>query len=433
MARKGEIVGAVDFGSREVRVVIARQGNEGPIQVIGHGEAPSRGCVSQGVIQDLGAAQLALKKALTTAEREAGFKVQKLFVGITGKGVKTTIRDGKVKLEKHVVEHRHLQEALQMAESGIVAPGTNPVHSITSQEWYIDDMRVSEPLGIRGTVLKVRVHIALIPTVIEDNIVSCIDTLGRELEDLMFLPLATGLGCLTLEDMDLGVAVMDIGHNTTSVVVYRDRRVLDTRTFDWGGFLLTGDVAGLLHVSYEEALDLILEYGVPQHRIDAYLADEEDAGKSQGAAGETEERAKHIKLKSTVRDAPSIVNRDELETIVFDRSEELMTTVRQHLHAGGQARNLVRGIVLTGGTALIPREKELAAALFEVPANIGLPDGFDALPPAVNRPEYVGVLGVVRHGFEYRAAVRSGRIEPRRNIISNTLRKVGGFIGRYFI
>lgn len=432
MAKKGEIIGAVDLGSREVRVVIARQSSDGPIQIIGHGVAPSRGCVSQGVIQDLGAAQLALKRALNTAEREAGVKVPKLFVGITGKSVKTTIRDGSVKLDKNVVEQRHLQEALSMAESGIVAPGTNPIHSITSQEWYIDDMRVSEPLGIRGTVLKVRVHIALLPTVIEDNIVSCIDSLGRELEDLMFLPLATGLGCLTLEDMDLGVAVMDIGHNTTSVVVYRDRRVLDTRTFDWGGFLLTGDVAALLHVSYEEALDLILEYGVPQHRIERYGEEAEEDSPAKPAT-EAEERTKHIKLKSTVRDAPSIVDRSELETIVFDRSEELMTTVRQHLHAGGQARNLVRGVVLTGGTALVPREKELASAIFETPANIGLPDGFDSLPPAVNRPEYVGVLGVVRHGFEYRAAVRSGRIEPRRNIFSNALRAVGGFIGRYFI
>ena len=115
MAKKGEIVGAVDFGARSVRVLIARKGEDGAIQIMGHGVEQGRGCVSQGVIQDVGAAQLALKRALTAAEKEAGVKVNTLFCGVNGKNVETFIREGNVKLEKEQVELSHLEEALDVA------------------------------------------------------------------------------------------------------------------------------------------------------------------------------------------------------------------------------------------------------------------------------------------------------------------------------
>ena len=64
MRGKSEIVGAVDFGSRDVRVLIARKDGDGAIQVIGHGASAGHGCVSQGVIQDLSAVQACLREAL---------------------------------------------------------------------------------------------------------------------------------------------------------------------------------------------------------------------------------------------------------------------------------------------------------------------------------------------------------------------------------
>ena len=96
MARKGEIVGAVDFGSREVRVVVALEGNDGSVQILGHGVAQGRGCVSQGLIQDLNAAQRALKHALSAAEKEAGVKLPSLFCGLSGTNVESFIREGNV-------------------------------------------------------------------------------------------------------------------------------------------------------------------------------------------------------------------------------------------------------------------------------------------------------------------------------------------------
>lgn len=428
MARKGEIVSAVDFGSRNFRVLIARRTGDGAIQVIGHGTAPARGCMSQGVIQDLGAAQTALKQALTAAEKEAGTKINSLFCGINGKNVQSFIREGNVKLDKELVEIRHLEEARDLASRDVLAAGKHVISSISSQEWYVDNLRVSEPLGMHGGVLKARVHFAQIPSLIEDNIVTCIESQGRELEDIVFLPLAAGLGCLTPEDIDLGVALLDMGSSTTSLAIYRDRRIMNTTCFDWGSSHITRDVAAGLRISFEEAVELVLMYGLADNLVRA----ETQKDVADAAVGEVERRSASIKLMTAVRGAPEIVNRDELDEIIFERSKELMTKIRQQVHANGYARHLVRGIVITGGAAQIKNQTALAEAVFQVPARIGLPTGIDVLPPQVNTPEFVPVVGVARHGFEFRAAVRSGRIQVQRGPLRSVFQRVSGFLKKYF-
>lgn len=429
MARKGEIVGAVDFGSREVRVVIAMEGRDGSVQILGHGVAQGKGCVSQGLIQDLTAAQRALKQAIHAAEKEAGVKIASLFCGLSGTNVESCVREGTVKLDSDVVELHHLDEAIDLASREILAPGKQVISSITSQEWYVDDLRVSDPVGIRGSILKVRVHFAQIPSVIEDNIVTCIESQGRELEDLVFLPIASALGCLTLEDKELGVAVLDMGRSTTSLAVYRDRRILATQCFDWGGFHITRDVAAGLQVSFEEADELVLEYGLS----DALIQRELKTGKPGKDAEEMAKgRSAQIKLKSAVHGAPTIVDREELEMIIFERSRELLNKVQQHINSRGMAKHLVRGIILTGGAASIRNMVSLAEAVFEVPARQGLPEGIDVTPQPVQSTAFTPVVGVARHGFEYRAALHSGRIKVQRGPVGAFFSGIGGFFARYF-
>ncbi len=430
MSRKGEVVGAVDFGSREVRVLIARRAGDGAIQIIGHGSAPSRGCVSQGVIQDMSAAQMALKRALGDAEKEAGVRVPALFCGINGKNVETCVREGSVKLDKGAVELAHLEEALETAARDAFTVGKRPISSVTSQEWYVDDLRVSDPLNIRGNVLKVRVHFALLPSLIEDNLLNCIESQNRELEDVVFLPLAAGLGCLTPEDIDLGVAVLDMGRSTTSLAVYRERRILATQCFDWGGFHVTRDVSAGLQISFEEATELIALYGQSARMIKMEASKEE--GLEAHCEPEESDRDASIKLKSAVRGAPNIVPRSELDMIVFERSKELLAKVKQHMNARGLMKHVVRGFVLTGGTATMKNQAALAEVVFQAPARVGLPVGIDVLPQPVNTPEWVPIVGVIRHGFAFRDALRSGRIPVSRGLLSRIVRMLAALIRRYF-
>lgn len=426
MRNRSEIVGAVDFGSREVRVVIARKDDDGSIQIVGHGTAPGRGCVSQGVIQDLNAAQVALKSALSDAEIEARIHVTSLFCGINGRNVETFIREAYVKLEHEVVEQDHLDEAQDLASRDILQAGKRIVSSIAAQEWYVDDLRVIDPLGISGQVLKTRVHFARIPSVIEDNIVRCIESQRRELEDIIFLPLASATGCLTPEDRELGVAVLDMGRATTGLSVFRDRRIMGTGCFEWGGYHLTRDVAAGLQVSFEEADELILEYGIS----DEYLASMDKT--QEGVSRIIRNEMAPIKLKTSVQGASSIVERNDLDMIIYERAHELLKKSAQHLTTRGLDKHLIRGLVITGGVASIKNYVKLAESVYQVPCRAGIPTGIEILPAQAKRPEFSGVIGVARHGFDYRTATRSGRISLR-GPVAHGAKRIGQAFRKYFL
>ncbi len=427
MGRKAVKAGVVDFGSREIRVLIASQSTDGVITINGHGTAPSHGCVSQGVIQDRNAAQAAFKRALDMAEKEARCHVGSLFCGINGRNVDTLIREGRVKILRETVELEQMAEARDIASRDVLAPGKTLTSSITAQEWYVDDLRVMNPLGIRGEILKTRIHFARIPEAIEENIAICIESQKRELEDMIFTPLASALGCLTPEDMELGVAVIDMGRSTTGLAVYRDFRIMGTASFEWGGYHLTRDVAAGLQISFREADELILEYGISDHFIRSeFKADTEQP------AGFIKEDTPRIKLKTAVPGAPTIVERSDLDMIIYERAKELMIKVRQHLHARGLSKNLVRGVVLTGGASVIKNYVVLAEAVFQAPSRVGFPNTIEIMPKAVQTPEFSAAVGIVRHAFYYRSAARNGHMEPQGRAVS-MLNRIGRFIKRNFL
>ena len=409
-----------------MRALVARLNEGGALHILGHGTAPTKGCISQGVIQDLSGAGLALKTALSAAEKEARVRVGSLFCGINGKNVESFIREGQVKIESEVVEQHHMNEALDIASRDILSPGRRVVSSVTAQEWYVDGLRVLDPIGIRGHVLKARVHFARLPAVIEDNLVLCFEEQRRELEDLIFLPLAAALGCLTPEDMELGVAVLDMGRTTTGLSVFRDHRILGAHSFEWGGYHVTRDVAAGLQVSFDEADELILEYGIAARLIDA----EDNEADAEAVPAGRNDRTTQIKLKTSVPGAPAIVDRSMLDEIIYERAKELLTKVRQHLHARGLMKNLVRGVVLTGGAAGIKNQVMLAEHVFQTPCRLGVPDGLAAMPHGIKAPEFCTAVGIVRHALKYRAA-HNGRLDSP-GAVASGIRQAGRLFRKYF-
>lgn len=425
MGRRGEIAGAVDFGSREIRVLIAQQEPSGAITVLGHGTAPGRGCVSRGVIQDRNAAQVALKQALGAAEKEARVRAPSLVCGINGRNVETFIRDGSAEVARDVVTLEEMAEARDIASRDILAPGKSITSSVTAQEWYVDGMRVENPVGIRGEVLKTRIHFARIPEVIEENIAVCIAAQRRDLEDMIFTPLASSLGCLTPEDLELGVALLDMGHSTTGLAVYRDLCIRGSHCFEWGGYQITRDVAAGLHISFQEADELILEYGVSNGHITRVFGEEPRDAED---GGETPPR---VTLKTAVPGASGTVDRRDLDEIIFERAHELLVKVRQVVKSRGLDKHLVRGLVLTGGASRIKNAVTLAEGVFQVPCRVGMPGSVEILPRGANAPEFAAAVGIIRHAFHYRTAARNGHVEAR-GAAASAARRVSRFFRRYF-
>ena len=353
--------------------------SDGTIQIIGHGTEPARACISQGVVQDLNATQMTLKKALAAAEHEAQITLKSVFCAINGKNVDTFIREGNVKLENQVVETAQMNEALNIASHDILAPGKRVTSSVTAQEWYVDDLRVMDPIGIRGQVLKTRVHFTLDPERHHRQHRHLHQFAGARARRFHFhARWPAPRDASRPKRWNWASACSTWAAASRASPSTATTAILGTQCFEWGGYHLTRDLSAGLHISFEEADELIMSYGVSDELMATDGADDRAARRPSGGNPGTP-----IKLKTNVPGAPSIVTRNEVEMIIYDRAKELMTKVRQYLQARGLIKNLVCGIVLTGGASEIKNHVELAKSALQVSARKGVPNKVEIAPAAV--------------------------------------------------
>lgn len=430
MAQKGEIVAAVDLGSRAVRVVITRHTSNGRLRVLGVGVEPTRGCVRFGAIQDLNAAAQTFRAALEAARKMAGVRVYALYCGIHGSLIKTGVYDGKTQVENGIIKPEHIEAARENASHTSMEVDCLPISSIMAEEWTVDDVRVAAPIGLRGNILKGKVHFAQLPKFIQNNLHACIEAQGVDIEEFVYMPLAAASGCLSCEDIQLGAAVLDLGSLSTGIAVYLNGGIAATMALNLGCGFIVNDIAAGLKVSFDEAAELLLEYGISDHRIRAMSKRD---SKTEDGAKTPPTRDVPIKLQRTGIGAPTTVSRDELDTIIFARSAEIADKTIAQLKSSKMLDRLSRGLVLTGGGAAIINQDALYEAKSDLPVRIGVPDGFEELPEFLDLPEWTPVMGVVKYAVAHRQAMRSGHMATRYGNGNTFWARLNRFRSKYFI
>ncbi len=433
MAKKGELIAAVDFGTRAVRVVIARRMPGGQTRILGYGVAPTRGCIKFGAVQDLNAAIETFQSALRAAKKMAGVNIYALYCGIQGANVTCSVSEGKASVENKVIKAEHLDMAREAAATAAIDVEARPLSSVMSEEWTVDGVRVADPIGMHGSYVKGRFHFAKLPKFVENNLRACIEAQGLVIEEFVFMPLAAASGCLTCEDMQLGAAVVDLGAAAVGIAVYANNGICAATTHGWGSGFIINDVAAGLKVAFDEATELVLEYGISERRIVALNQEDArgEAGKKTGNVPPP--KAPIIKLTRTVTGAPSTVSLAELDDIVFDRSAEIADKVCRFLTSNQYLDRLGRGIVLTGGGAALHNQDTLFGAKSDMPVRIGVPIGFDDLPDALDLPEWAPVMGIVKYALAHRSAIESGRL-PSHTANGNSLfAHLRRMMAKYFV
>ncbi|MCK5863081.1 MAG: cell division protein FtsA [Candidatus Hydrogenedentes bacterium] len=430
MAKKNELIAAVDFGSRAVRIVITRRAPDGQTRILGYGVEPTQGCIRFGAIQDLNAATQAFRAAFNTAKKMAGTSVSALYCGIHGAKISTNVSEGRVPIENKIIKPEHLETARKNAATASIGAKTRALSSFMSEEWTVDDVRVTDPLDMHGSVLKVRIHFAQIPEFVENNLRRCIETQGLLIEEFVFMPLAAASGCLTCEDIQMGVAVVDLGAAAADIAVYTNNDIAVATAYNWGSGLIINDITAGIKVSFEEATELLLEYGVSDHRI--RLLDRNTTRSDSERKGASAKENAPIKLTRTVTGAPSTVPRSELDAIIFARCDEIAEKVQHFLNKNNLLDRLARGIVLTGGGAGIHNLDTLFGIICDIPVRVGVPLGFDDLPESLDLPEWTPVMGIIKHAMERRSAMEKGQLSPQGNN-NSWYARIRRLLGKYFV
>jgi cell division protein FtsA len=372
-----DLLVGLDIGTSKVVALVAELSPEGQFNVLGLGQTSSKG-LKKGVVVNIEATVQSIQKALEEAELMSDRRIIQVFTGIAGNHIVSFNSSGMVAIRDKEVGAGDVERVLETAKA-INIPTDQQILHILIQEFIIDGQEdVREPIGMSGLRLEVKVHIVTGAVSAAQNIVKCVRRCGLEVNDLILQPLASSLAVLTEDEKELGIVLIDIGGGTTDIAIYSQGSIRHTAVIPIAGDQITNDIAMALRTPTIEAEDLKIHHGVARQELADATAMIDVPG-----VGDRE---------------PRPMSKQALAAVIEPRVEELFTLVRNIVRESGYEDMVSSGIVLTGGTAMMPGMEELAEHVFLKPARIGSPEYRGHLHEVLRSPRYSTGLGLLMEG-----------------------------------
>ena len=395
MAREyKDVVVGLDIGTAKVMAVVAEVAPSGELKLAGLGVAPSNG-LKRGVVVNIEATVQSIQQALKEAELMADCKIQRVYTGITGSHIRGLNQSGMVAIKDKEVTPTDVARVIETAKAVSISSDQRLL-LVEPQEFVIDGQDVKEPVGMSGIRLEAKVHIVTGAQSAAENIIKCVRRCGLEVEQLLLNPLAASQAVLTDDERDLGVALVDIGAGTTDVAIFTGGAIRHTAVILIAGDLITSDIAMALRTPTKDAEDIKVESGYAKQM----LADPDSQVEVPGLGDR----------------GPRMISKQALAGVIEPRVEEIFSLVQQVIRESGYEEVLSSGIVLTGGSAVMPGMVELGEDIFLKPVRRGIPKYSSALADMVAQPRSATVMGLLEEARQarlrgFKVAQKSGSVK----------------------
>ena len=403
-----DLVVGLDIGTAKVMVVVAEVLPDGELKLAGLGVAPSNG-LKRGVVVNIDATVQSIQQALKEAEFMADCKITNVYTGITGSHIRGINSTGMVAVKDKEVTAADVARVVETAKAINISTDQRLL-LVQPQEFVIDGQDVREPIGMSGIRLEAKVHIVTGAQSAAENIIKCVRRCGLDVDRLMLNPLASSMSVLTDDERELGVALVDIGAGTTDVAIFTNGAIRHTAVIPIAGDLITSDIAMALRTPTKDAEEIKIESGYAKQ----LLADPDVQVEVPGLGDRT----------------PRMLSRQALAGVIEPRVEEIFSLVQQVIRDSGYEEVLSSGIVLTGGSAVMPGMVELGEDIFLKPVRRGVPQYSSALADMVSQPRAATVMGLLaeagvdrQRGFK--VSQKSGSVNSLMDSIKNWF--VGNF------
>jgi cell division protein FtsA len=367
------IVG-IDIGTTKICTLVARVEEDGQLRIMGVGIEPSRG-MKRGVMVDLENATIAIARSVEKAQRSSGYEIRSAWVSLAGSHVSSINSRGTAGVTGGIVRQSDVNRALEAAQS-VAIPHNREVIHVIQRGFNVDGQDgISQPVGMHGYRLDVEAHIITAAETTVENIRKATEAAGVQVLQFVLNPLASGEVILTETERQLGVMVCDIGGGTTDLAIYINGDVWHTMVLSVGGSLITSDIAHGLRLSLTQAEEVKKKYG---HAIRDEVGSEE-----------------LFSVRSFGSDNPIQMNRKDLAFIIEARAEEIFHFVLQEVKRSGYDGLLPAGVVLTGGSSLLPGIRTLASDVLGLPVRIAQPENLLGLVDQLYSPAYSTSVGLL--------------------------------------
>ncbi|HLG14155.1 MAG TPA: cell division protein FtsA [Blastocatellia bacterium] len=383
MRKESRQIAALDIGTTAVRAVVGEITENGQLEIVGIGHAPSRG-VRKGVVVNIEATVEAVKKAVEEAEMMSGLPIDSVHVGLGGAQVRGMNSRGVIAISRRnrEISEEDVSRVIEQARA-LSVPTDREIIDVLPQEFTVDGQDgIGNPIGFLGMRLETSVHVVTSPITAKQNVITSVNRAGMVVTDTIVNHVAAAESTLTPDEKEYGAAVIDIGGDITNLtVVYRDA-IRHTAVFPIGGNHFTNDIAVGLRTPVPEA-----------ERI------KRDEGCAMAALMADAERSHMVEVPSVGGRQPRVLSRQILSEILQPRAEEIFTHAADEIQTAGFERQILSSVVLTGGGSMMDGVVEMAEQILDLPARHGMPDFVGGLTGEIDSPAYATVVGVLLYGF----------------------------------
>ena len=364
----------MDVGTTKVCALVGHLNEEGEVRVIGVGIAPSQGMRKGGVVSLEGVAR-AVEAAKDKAERSSGYEITSALVSLSGAQIASLNSKGMAGVSGRIIGTDDVARALDAARS-IALPYNRQVIHVIPRGYVVDGQDgIKSPLGMHGFRLEVEAHIVTAASTALRNMEKAFEAAGLAIDGWVLGPLASAEVVLTETEREMGVVLCDIGGGTCDMAVYIEGAVWHTAVIPVGGDHLTSDIAQGLHLPHETAETVKQRHG--HARVSAIDPNE------------------MIAVRPFGEDKSVQYRRTDLAAVIEPRVEELFGLVRQEIKRSGYDGLLPAGMVLTGGTSLLPGIRDVASDVLRLPVRVGEAEQLQGLVDQLRSPSFSASLGLL--------------------------------------
>jgi len=395
MAREIQTGVGIDVGSNFTRCVICVV-EDGYQRLVGYADAPSNGW-SRGRISDPEAVSASIQKAIENAELRAQLLVDTATVGVGGSTISSGNSRGLYEFGRpREIEGRDLHYAVQLSTE-VQLEHDRFLLQAAPQDFTVDGRAgLRSPQRMIGSRLEAHTHIITTSAQEHDTLVDAVNRAHLNVEETVFEGMAASYAAVLENERQRGVAVADIGAHSTELVLYAGDALVWSSSIPVGGDHFTRDIAAKFRIPFDDAELLKREYGCARLGLSA---------------------------DNALIEIPSCEGRPARETVRWDltdvldaRAEDLFKVIKGEVGKAGMEQDLVEGIVLCGGGALLYGMEDMAEFVLNCNCRKGPPKDMDGLPDDLNRADWATAFGL---------AMYSAKLKTRPEF----RRKAPGFLG----
>jgi cell division protein FtsA len=390
------LFGAVNIGSFRISAMIAGLSETGELVVLGSGHRAAQG-IKRGYVTDMAAATYAVRDAVERAEAMANTSISRVWIGCSGAGLASQIAQVEVDIGGRRIEQDDIDHLLRAGRDVIQPDGRMVLHAQPAHYTLDGAHGVANPKGLHAERLAVDIHVMLADGAPVRNLTECVQNAHLEVEAVVGSPVAAGHACLTPEERELGVALVEFGAEVTNVSVYAGGMLLGMSAIPYGSGDVTDAIASAFGIRRYQAERLKCVHGSAiasptDHRemVPVNAPSDESAGPM----------ARHADDKNRIP-------RAELVSVTTAQLGTWMEEVGRALKALGFSGQRGQQIVLTGGGAELPGLADFAQGALGKPTRIGKPPQMTGLPEAHATPGFATLAGLVLYAAADPVDIRS--------------------------